>query len=176
MTTELKQTTEIFKNDKIVADDWAYIADDEALPTEGKLIFSLERFLKEEQQLKQTNLTLGVVLRAGEKAEELSDHLEALELVAVDFPSFADGRGFSAARILRDGLRYGGEIRAVGPFILDQIGFMLRVGINSFALDNPRLRADLEAGNLNEVTAYTQPVFARKEAPAGTRPWARRPM
>ncbi len=176
MTTPLKQITEIFKDNKIVADDWAYIANDEALPADGKFIFSLDRFLKEEQQLKESNLTLGVVLRAGEKAEELSSHLKALQLIAVDFPSFADGRGFSAARILRDGLHYTGEIRAVGPFILDQIGFMLRVGINSFALDNPRLRADLESGNLNEVTAYTQPVFTRKEAPAGTRPWARRPI
>ena len=176
MSAQSNETTEIFKENKIIADDWSYIEDDADLPTEGKFIFSLERFLKEEQQLKQSGLTLGVVLRAGEKAEELSDHLEALELVAVDFPSFADGRGFSAARILRDGLCYTGEIRAVGPFILDQIGFMLRVGINSFALDNPRLRSDLEAGNLNEVTAYTQPVFARKEAPAGTRPWVRRPI
>ncbi len=176
MTTELKKTTEIFRNNKIVPDDWAYITEEEALPAEGKWIFSLGRFLKEEQELKKRSLSLGVILRAGDKAEKLSDHIEALELIAVDFPAFADGRGFSAARILRDGLHYGGEIRAVGPFILDQIGFMLRVGINSFALDNSRLRADLEAGNLNEVTAYTQPAFARKEAPAGTRPWARRPI
>ncbi len=176
MTEELKKTHEVYKGGKIVPDDWSYIADEDPLPEEGKLIFSLERFLKEEQGLKKTNLSLGVVLRAGEKAEELADHIEALELIAVDFPSFSDGRGFSAARILRDGLHYGGEVRAVGPFILDQIGFMMRVGISSFALDNPRLRADLEAGNLNQVTAYTQPVFARKEAPAGTRPWQRRPI
>ncbi|KZL09483.1 hypothetical protein PsAD2_04085 [Pseudovibrio axinellae] len=176
MTTELNKTAEVFKDGKIETDVWRYITDDEELPANGKLIFSLERFLQKEQELKKTNTVLGVVLRAGEKAEALKDHLDTLELVAVDFPSFADGRSFSAARILRDTLGYAGEIRAVGPFILDQIGFMARCGINSYALDNPRLKADLVAGNLNEVTAYTQPVFARKEAPAGTRPWARRPV
>ncbi|SDR16135.1 DUF934 domain-containing protein [Pseudovibrio sp. Tun.PSC04-5.I4] len=176
MTTENTKPAEVYKDGKILPDCWSYIADDEVLPREGKLILSLPRFLAEQQELKQSNLSLGVVLRAGEKAEELASYLDVLELVAVDFPSFADGRSFSAARILRDSLGFGGEIRAVGPFILDQIGFMARCGITSYALDNPRLRADLEAGNLNEVTAYTQPVFARKEAPAGTRPWTRRPV
>lgn len=175
MTEQAKtQASEIFRHGKIQSDAWAYVSDDETLPKAGKHIFSLERLKQDYAALKETDLTIGAVIRPGEKAEDLKDYLDVLELVAVDFPSFADGRGFSAARILREKLAYSGEVRAVGPFILDQIGFMTRCGIDSFALDNPRLRADLEAGNLNEVTVYSQPVVTRKEAPAGTRPWMRR--
>ncbi|WP_372918091.1 DUF934 domain-containing protein, partial [Sandarakinorhabdus sp.] len=52
------------------------------------------------------------------------------------FPKFRDGRGYSSARILREA-GFDGEIRAAGDVLVDQLGFMRRVGFDSFAPDAP---------------------------------------
>lgn len=57
--------------------------------------------------------------------------------VAILFPSFADGRGFSLARILRDRLGFAGEIRAVGSLIPDQSQFLLRSGFDTAEIADP---------------------------------------
>ena len=77
-----------------------------------------------------------VRLEAGEDARALLPHLERLRLVEVSFPSFRDGRGYSAARILREG-GYRGELRAAGDVLVDQVRFMRRCGFDSFAPDAP---------------------------------------
>lgn len=77
-----------------------------------------------------------VRLEAGEDARALLPHLGRLELVEVAFPTFRDGRGYSAARILREA-GYAGELRAQGDVLVDQIAFMRRCGFDSFAPEAP---------------------------------------
>ena len=81
----------------------------------------------------QTNATT-VLLEAGEDARELLPMLDRLRLVIVHFPAFTDGRGYSAARILREA-GYEGELRASGDVLVDQIRYMRRCGFDSFAPD-----------------------------------------
>ena len=51
------------------------------------------------------------------------------QMIRVDFPSFADGRGFTIARILR--LRgYTGRLRAKGHVIADQYAMARRAGFD----------------------------------------------
>ncbi|WP_370174560.1 DUF934 domain-containing protein [Sphingobium abikonense] len=78
----------------------------------------------------QSNST-AVRIEAGEDARELLPHLDRLSLVEVNFPAFGDGRGYSAARILREA-GYAGELRAVGDVLVDQIVAMRRCGFDSF--------------------------------------------
>lgn len=88
-----------------------------------------------------------VRLEAGDDARALLPFLQRLRLVEVGFPTFRDGRGYSAARILREA-GYGGELRAAGDVLVDQIAFMRRCGFDSFApeaeLDAAALRRALE--------------------------------
>lgn len=79
----------------------------------------------------QTNAT-AVRLEPGDDARDLLPHLDRLRLVEINFPGFGDGRGYSAARILREA-GYTGELRAVGDVLVDQIGFMRRCGFDAFA-------------------------------------------
>jgi phosphoadenosine phosphosulfate reductase len=58
----------------------------------------------------------------------LADHL-GLSLIAVEFPAFTDGRGFTLARRLRE-LGYKGRLRATGKLIADQYAMARRVGID----------------------------------------------
>ncbi|WP_430513350.1 DUF934 domain-containing protein [Pannonibacter phragmitetus] len=117
---------------------------------------------------------IAVLVSPGDDVEALAPFAARLPRIAVEFPKFSDGRGFSSARILREQMGYEGDIRAIGDFILDQIPLMLRCGVSSFEISKPHVEAALKAGIWPEVTHYLQPVGTVTEIPAGTRPWARR--
>ncbi|MBC7987192.1 MAG: DUF934 domain-containing protein [Sphingomonadaceae bacterium] len=85
--------------------------------------------------LDQSNAT-SVRLEEGEDARALIPHLDRLSLIEIGFGSFGDGRGYSAARILREA-GYQGELRAEGDVLVDQIAFMRRCGFDSFAPERP---------------------------------------
>jgi uncharacterized protein (DUF934 family) len=94
-------------------------------------------------------------------------------LIALAFDKFADGRSFSYARILRDRLRFEGELRAIGDVLIDEIPLMLRCGFDSFEVVNaPTLHA-LQAGRLPGSPLHYQPSSAHDETREGTRPWLR---
>jgi len=61
--------------------------------------------------------------------------LDGVELVRVQFPSFADGRGFTLARQLR--LKgYEGRLRAFGHVIADQYAMARRSGFDEVELSD----------------------------------------
>jgi uncharacterized protein (DUF934 family) len=88
-----------------------------------------------------------VRIEAGDDARALLPHLAQLALIEVSFPSFRDGRGYSAARILREG-GYRGALRAAGDVLVDQIPFMRRCGFDSFAPE-----AEIDAATLAAALA-----------------------
>jgi len=69
-----------------------------------------------------------VVLAPDLDPATLGDYL-GHDLLAIEFPSFSDGRGFSLARILRE-KGYEGRLRAVGGLISDQYAMARRVGFD----------------------------------------------
>jgi len=97
--------------------------------------------------LGQSNAT-AVRLEPDDDARRLIPFLGRLALVEVSFPAYRDGRGYSAARILREA-GYTGELRAQGDVLIDQIPLMRRCGFDSFApnetLDLAALEQRLEA-------------------------------
>ena len=86
---------------------------------------------------------LAVRIEPGEDARILLPHLDRIRLVEVNFPTFGDGRGYSAARVLREA-GYTGELRAVGDVLVDQVAFLKRCGFDAFAPDQPLDAGDLE--------------------------------
>jgi uncharacterized protein (DUF934 family) len=95
--------------------------------------------------LDQSNAT-AVRLESDEDARLLIPHLGRLALVEIAFPAFRDGRGYSAARILREA-GYVGELRAQGDVLVDQIPLMRRCGFDSFAPESP-LNEEVVAASL----------------------------
>ncbi len=77
----------------------------------------------------------GVMLNPEDDVQVLKEHLPTLQLIAINFPKYTDGRGYSQARILRTQLNFPGEIRALGDVRPDQILFMMRAGITSFQFE-----------------------------------------
>lgn len=74
---------------------------------------------------------LGVQINGDDDISDLAKWLPQLTLIAIEFPVFRDGRGFSLARQIRR-LGYQGELRAVGHFGRDQLGYLQRCGFNAF--------------------------------------------
>ena len=108
-----------------------------------------------------------VQLEPGDGVESLLAHLDELALVAVNFPVFTDGRGFSYARELRE-RGYRGEIRARGHFIRDQLTYLGRVGFNAFEFAS-EAEVDSALGSLGDFSEHyqasidqPQPLFRRR--------------
>lgn len=89
---------------------------------------------------------VGVWLAAGEGAELIAADLPKLAAVAVHFPAFTDGRGYSTAALLRTRYNYGGELRAIGDVLRDQFQAYVRCGFDTLQPNDGRYTdAQLEA-------------------------------
>lgn len=130
--------SEIIKNGAIHADEWTLVrlaeGEDAAtveLPA-GRVIVPLAVWLaRRDALLAQAEAgVLGVWLAGTESPAALADDLLRLQLIAVDFPKFADGRGYSIATLLRARYGYAGELRAVGDVLRDQFFFLARCGFD----------------------------------------------
>jgi uncharacterized protein (DUF934 family) len=86
-------------------------------------------------------IKLGVWLDSHEDPALLAPDLAALSLVAINFPTFKDGRGYSTAYLLRQRYGYTGALRAIGEILRDQLFYLNRVGFNQFQL---RANANVE--------------------------------
>lgn len=128
----------IIKNKAIVSDDWTILRLSENETPEsitvpaGKIIVPLKVWQAQRANL-QARAELGVWLASHERPEELKGEVEKFDVIAVDFPKFGDGRGYSIAYNLRARLGYVGELRAIGDVLRDQLFYMQRVGFDSFA-------------------------------------------
>lgn len=126
---------QIIKDRAIIEDHWTHIADD-PIPSEGRVTVSYARWKAEKADLTARDGELGIRLAPADAVEEIADDLDNFQLIALEFPVFSDGRGFSQARLLRGRYNFRGEIRAMGNFMLDQVFYLSRVGINGFELKN----------------------------------------
>jgi len=146
----------LITGDALVADTFTSVADDAPLPESGGAIVSLARFQKERETLLARNAPIGVELKASENPELLGEDLHRLSVVALDFPTFRDGRAFSWARILRTRLGYTGQVRAVGKFIFDQINYQHRVGFDAWTVPEGFTLEQFRRA-LSEMTNVYQP-------------------
>jgi uncharacterized protein (DUF934 family) len=64
----------------------------------------------------------------------LATPVPRLNLIAVEFPKVVDGRGYSLAYLIRNRLKFTGELRAVGDFTRDQLFYLQRTGFNAMTL------------------------------------------
>jgi len=128
---------------KISHNSWVIAKDEnpviESLP-EGNVIVSFT-YWKEHQASLQTKIErneLGVFFSVDDDISQESDVIQSAMsswgLIAIEFPIFRDGRGFSTAAILREQFHWEKELRAIGDVLIDQLVQMARVGFDAFVL------------------------------------------
>tara|TARA_R110000787_G_scaffold49111_4_gene117874 strand:+ start:5252 stop:5767 length:516 start_codon:yes stop_codon:yes gene_type:complete len=147
----------LIRNGVAIDDAWVRLDDDTPAAPGSRAIVSLQRWKAEKSRLPEILAGVGVLLKSSESAEDIADDLSVLEVVAVDFPAFTDGRSYSTARILRERYRYLGEIRAVGDVLRDQYGFMVRCGVDAFELSDAVDTAEWIKA-VNEIPTAYQPA------------------
>jgi len=114
----------------------------------------------------QSNAT-AVRIEPGDDARALLPFLGRIALVEVNFPAYTDGRGYSAARALREA-GYAGELRAIGDVLVDQVAYMRRCGFDSFKPNQALDDADVAAAFARYDDVYQKTVDARQPI------WAKR--
>jgi hypothetical protein len=77
---------------------------------------------------------IGLLLQPADRVEDVAADLHYFQVIAVNFPKFVDGRGYSTAALLRQRYQFAGELRAVGDVLHDQLFYMRRVGFDAYAL------------------------------------------
>lgn len=141
---------QIIKGRSVVEDQWQVLRAPElpegvkaeaediaalAVPS-GKVIVPVAVWNAQREALlaRAANGEIGVWLASDERPEPLKEDLAKFAVVAVDFPKFTDGRGYSIAYNLRTRLGWNGELRAIGDVLRDQLFSMQRVGFDAFAV------------------------------------------
>lgn len=153
----------IIKDGALVDDSWVLvsstdISDTSALP-EGNLILPLGVWQQLKNSLEDRNV--GVWLNSDEPPEAIREECRQLPLIAINFPVFGDGRGYSYAHVLRAQYGFDGELRAIGDVLKDQLFYMKRCGFNSFAM---REDQKLEEA-LNHFSDFSKPYQAAADQP-----------
>lgn len=115
----------LVKDQQIVADTWQLL---EAIPD-----YVPANAIVPVDQLTNTNAN-AVWVDGDLEVDEIGIQLATLDLVAVHFPMFADGRGLSLGTLLRTRYDFKGELRAIGEVQPDLTPFMLRCGFDAFVL------------------------------------------
>ena len=131
----------LIKERRIVADSWRLLSlgpkgELPEVPAQGDVIVPLALWLARREDLlpRAEAGSIGVWLDANEGPEAIADDLQRFAVVAVNFPKFGDGRGYSTARLLRERHGYKGELRAIGDVLHDFLYFMKQCGFDAFAL------------------------------------------
>jgi uncharacterized protein (DUF934 family) len=151
--------------DQALSDDlFVNVASGDAIPANGPVIVSLEQWQDQWQQLVRRGTPLGIRLRSDQHPEIIADDLEQIDMIALEFPAFRDGRAYSYARLLRQRYGFTGELRAVGDVLLEQLHFMQRVGFNAFEINSADPLEDFQMASGDFSVWYQPSADDRKTA------------
>ena len=143
---------------QIVEDTWQLSEADGAIPPDGDVIVALATWLAQREVLKTRKGRTGVWLGPGDEPGALAGDIATLPLIAVHFPQFTDGRGYSTARLLRQRYGFNGQLRAIGDVLRDQLFLLQRVGFNAFSIKDGASIEDAIGAFKDFSTAYQSAV------------------
>jgi len=158
----------LIKDGKIAKDPWTEATPGAPLPEAEALLVPYEVWKENREQLLARNGKLGIRLSADQPPHLIADDLDRLDLVALEFPTFKDGRAYSYARLLRERHGYTKELRAVGNVLRDQFSFMHRCGFDAYDVADERV-AQAWSQALSEISHVYQPSTDRRRPIAAIR-------
>jgi len=165
----------IIKDRNVVTDPWnrLELKADGGLPETpgtGDIIVPLAMWRAQRAHLLVRPGRIGVWLDSHEEPAAIAEDLRIFGVVAVNFPKFGDGRGFSTARLLRERYGWKGELRAVGDIFRDQLFFLASCGFDAFVLREGEDPREALAGfgvfseSYQASVERPQPLFRRRQS------------
>jgi uncharacterized protein (DUF934 family) len=163
----------LIKHRRVVSDSWQRLergADGTLpeLPGRGDFLVPLALWLARRAELSERPGKLGLWLDSHEAPEEVAADVGRFAAIAVNFPKFQDGRGFSIARLLRERFSYKEELRAFGHITRDHLFYMEGCGFDAYELKEGEDPAEALAGfddfseSYQASTARPLPLFRRR--------------
>jgi len=122
----------LIKAGRLIEDRFVRVLDDAPVPEGVAAVVPATRLLADARDLVLRQAPTGVIWPNDRKIAELAPYLDWVALVALVFPTFRDGRAYSQARLLRERYQFGGELRARGQVLRDQLLFLHRAGFDAF--------------------------------------------
>ena len=170
---------QLIKDRAVVDDPWTLLREASSLADvpDVPVIVPLALWLARRAALHARG-EVGVWLAPTDDPAALAPDVGVLPLIAVDFPKFTDGRGYSIARLLRDRYGFRGELRAIGDVLRDQLFAMSECGFDAFSIREGRDPHKALPGLDDFSSVYTatsrtpQPWFRRRDgahAPAAAK-------
>ena len=136
----------------------------------GPILVPLAVWKERRAELIARGEPVGVWLKADDEPAELGADLERLPHIAVHFPKWGDGRGFSIGALLRARHGFRGELRAFGDIGRDHVFNLARCGFDVFRLADQRDPVDALAA-FNDFSLRYQgsvddpvPLFRKRSA------------
>ena len=126
----------VIRRGRVESDLWRIVPEENAaepLPG-GSIAVPLATWKDRRAELLARREPVGVWLKPEDDPAGLGADVHALSLIAIQFPKFTDGRGYSSAVLLRHRLGYRGELRAFGDVGRDQLLYLRRCGFDAFRL------------------------------------------
>jgi len=123
--------TALIRNRSVAEDTWRVLQAGDTISADGDVIVPLVMWREQQPIVADRGGSTGVWLGP---ADDPADIGQLPVLIAVHFPVFTDGRGYSTARLLRQRYGFTGELRAIGDVLRDQLHELARCGFDSFAL------------------------------------------
>jgi uncharacterized protein (DUF934 family) len=159
----------ILRRRDFTPDTWRYLGEEAGAGS--ALIVPLSEWRRTPQVWAEWRGALGVRLAPADRAEELAGDLTRLALIAAEFPSPGEGRGYTQGQLLRGRCGFTGELRAVGAGVRqDLIWLLARCGFDAFELaagESPQAAAAaldrydvIYQGSSGEVPVRRQRFFA----------------
>ncbi|RDK09973.1 DUF934 domain-containing protein [Cupriavidus lacunae] len=136
----------VIRDGQLIADNWlahigdAQDADNACPPDEPGYLVTLENWTANRKRYRLRQHSLAVYLSPDAEPQTLLEpgatvvDPTGIAMIAIDFPIYTDGRGYSIAQLLRHQLGWTGELRAVGDVMIDTVHYLARCGFNSFAI------------------------------------------
>ena len=152
----------LVKNARVIQDNWSYLEEDQPIQATNNIV-NLDYWQINKKTLISTGKPVGLRVRGDESPANFSIDLRHFSLIAIEIPTFTDGRGYSLAKILRETNQYTGEIRAVGDILPDQAQYLNRVGFDALELPSEE-SANLALKKLTEFSvSYQASLVSTKE-------------
>ena len=151
----------LLRHGEVVEDPWTQLPDEAPVPDGAQVVVSLDRWRAARAELAARNAPVGLWLRSDQTPSEVAGDLARFGVVALEFPTFRDGRPFSSARMLRERYDYRGEVRAFGHILRDQFLFLDRCGVDTVEVRDART-ARQWAEAMEERSVFYQPAADRR--------------
>jgi uncharacterized protein (DUF934 family) len=126
----------LIRDGQLVNDPYTDVSERDDIPADGAIIVSLDQWQAERTALMRRDDPVGLRLTSNQHPDSVAADVTSFALIALEFPTFRDGRAYSYARLLRDRYGFGAELRAIGDVLLEQLHYMTRVGFNAFEIDS----------------------------------------